>query len=491
MSTKGTARYTCALLISLSMMIANAQARDTLLATPNTNELPSFGDPLSGVISKQQEHDLGRQWLRGLRSGVRTLDNIDAIAWLQDIVYRLFPHAHLYGTQLQFVILDDPALNAFAVPGGIIGINLGLLLYAQDEDELAAVLAHELAHLSQRHFVRQIQQAQQDVPLAWATILASAFVLARQNIEAGIAGIYSSQAALIQNRLRYSRNWEREADRIGFETLSQAGFDPNAMTSMFERMQFSQRFGARPPEFLLTHPMTQARIADSAGRAKNHPAKVRQTSLSFWWFKHHAQLRYRIDNNDQAKQAYLKSALASATKPTPQHAAIALIMASHALAQGDFNTANKRLSGIADTFNAHPLVVHTRARTLLANKRHAQAIKQLRQHLDVYPNHLSLKTLLIDALSDTGQHKHALLEANALSKREPTLINVWQHLERAARKGKKHALAHYARGEQAWLNGQEDSAIEQWQLGLREANKHHDDLLGARIQSRLASMPER
>lgn len=491
MSTKGAARYTFVLLISLSILVANAQVRTTLTATPNANELPSFGDPLSGVVSKQQEHDLGRQWLRELRSGVRTLDDMDAITWLQDIVYRLFPHAQLYGTQLQFVILDDAALNAFAVPGGIIGINLGLLLYAQDEDELAAVLAHELAHLSQRHFVRQIQQAQQDVPLAWVTLLASAFVLARQNIEAGIAGIYSSQAALIQNRLRYSRNWEREADRIGFETLNQAGFDPNAMTSMFERMQFSQRFGARPPEFLLTHPMTQARIADSAGRAKKHPAKVRQTSLSFWWFKHHAQLRYRIENNHHAQQAYLESALASVPKQTPQHAAITLIMATRALTQGNLKTANQQLSGISDTFATHPLVVQANARTLLASQHSAQAIKQLRQHLDVYPNHLSLKTLLIDALSDIGQHKQAVLEANALSKQEPTLINVWQHLERAARKGRKHALAHYAKGEQAWLNGQERSAIEQWQLGLKAANKQGDDLLGARIQSRLASMPER
>ena len=151
-------------------------------------ELPALGDSTSGLISLQQEQELGQLWLRQLRANQATIDDPMLITWFTDSIYQLVPFSELQVTDLQLVVVDSPQLNAFAVPGGIIGINFGLFLYTQDEDELASVLAHELVHLSQRHFARQVEAAQRRNPIALATLLASIILIATDNPDAGFAG---------------------------------------------------------------------------------------------------------------------------------------------------------------------------------------------------------------------------------------------------------------------------------------------------------------
>lgn len=220
-----------------------------LPAQAASNDLPNLGDSTSGIVSLQQEQQLGRTWLRQLRNQAVLIDSPHAKQFLEDLVFQLVPYSDLNYSELEFVIVDQATLNAFAVPGGIIGINYGLLMHARDEDELAAVLAHELAHLSQRHFARRIEQSQKQQPIAMAAILASILLIASNNPDAGFAGLMSSQAANIQEQLAYSRDWEREADRLGIKTLAAAGLDPQAMPSMFEQMQRASRFSQRPQSF--------------------------------------------------------------------------------------------------------------------------------------------------------------------------------------------------------------------------------------------------
>ena len=201
-----------------------------LLAQPAlADDLPSLGDSSSSIVSPEQEHQLGRAWLSILRGQVRQLEDPLLKDYVERSVYRLAETSQLNDRRLEFILLASPQLNAFAAPGGIIGINGGLFLHAQTEAEYASVLAHELAHLSQRHFARGLEaQKRMQIPLM-AAMLAGVIAAAAGGGDLGMAALASTQAAAIQEQRRFSRQNEQEADRIGLINLSKAGFDPRAM----------------------------------------------------------------------------------------------------------------------------------------------------------------------------------------------------------------------------------------------------------------------
>ncbi len=234
------------------------------------SDLPSLGDSSSSIISLEQEHQLGRAWLSILRGQVRQLEDPLLKEYVENSVYKLVKTSQLNDRRLEFIVLASPQLNAFAAPGGIIGVNGGLLLHAQTEAEYASVLAHELAHLSQRHFARGLEaQKRMQVPLM-AAMLAGVIAAAAGGGDLGMAAIASTQAAAVQSQRSFSRQNEQEADRIGLVNLAKAGFDPRAMPSMFERLMRQYRYDRMPPEFLLTHPVSESRIADTRNRAEQY-----------------------------------------------------------------------------------------------------------------------------------------------------------------------------------------------------------------------------
>ena len=242
-----------------------------MLAQPVfASDLPSLGDSSSSIISPEQEHKLGRAWLSILRGQVRQLEDPLLKDYIESSVYRLAKTSQINDRRLEFIVLASPELNAFAAPGGIIGVNGGLLLHAETEAEYASVIAHELAHLSQRHFARGLEaQKRMQVPLM-AAMLAGVVAAAAGGGDLGMAAIASTQAAAVQEQRRFSRHNEQEADRIGLLNLHKAGFDPRAMPSMFERLMRQYRYDRMPPEFLLTHPVSESRIADTRNRAEQY-----------------------------------------------------------------------------------------------------------------------------------------------------------------------------------------------------------------------------
>ena len=265
-----------------------------------SNDLPSLGDATSGLISIQQEHILGRSWLRNLRKQTDTLHIPVLTEFSENLIYRLASHSQVSDRRFEIVLLDNKQLNAFAVPGGVIGINAGLFLHAKTEAQFAAVLAHELAHLSQRHFARQVEEGRKQAPIAMATLLGSIMLLATNNTEAGFAGLMTSQAAATQWALSYSRDWEREADRIGIHTLAGAHFDPQGMPDMFRQMYDAHKYSQRPPEFLLTHPVTENRVSDAAGRAENIKSDVIEEDIEYQLMRTRLQLRYLKQSHNLA-----------------------------------------------------------------------------------------------------------------------------------------------------------------------------------------------
>ena len=229
-------------------------------------ELPDLGGSAAALVSPAQEREVGAKLIRQLRKEAPTSADPALKYYCDLLVSELAAASELTDRNLHPVLIDSPVLNAFAAPGGVVGINLGVFLHADNVHQLAAVLAHELAHLSQRHYARSVEYQRQNALPYVAALLASVALMAASGGTAGIAALSATQAAAQDSALRNSRAREQEADRVGIETLARAGLDPYAMASMFGQMSFAARFDRKLPEFLLTHPVTESRISE-IGRA--------------------------------------------------------------------------------------------------------------------------------------------------------------------------------------------------------------------------------
>ncbi len=237
-----------------------------IIAQEKTIELPLIGDRLSGAVSETEEQALGRQFLRDLKKNADILYDPIVQEWTELFIYKIGEKSKVSKKTFEILVIEDNRLNAFAAPGGIIGINAGLFKYSDNEAQFASVVAHELAHLSQRHFARQILESSDRSNASMAAILASVLIAVTTRSPAAILG---GQGLLASQQLRFSRLYETEADREGFITLENSGYDTSEMAEMFKNMQELRRLtGDNIPEFLLTHPITTRRITESRERAR-------------------------------------------------------------------------------------------------------------------------------------------------------------------------------------------------------------------------------
>lgn len=231
------------------------------------SDLPEMGDTTGNLLSREEEQRIGAEFMRNVRQNLTLLDDPEIDGYLQDLGGRLVSHSDRAGGDFTFFIVQDPRINAFAAPGGYIGVNSGLILSTESESELAAVLAHEIAHVTQRHLARASEAASRmNLPMT-AAILA-AIILGGQDPDLTQAAITAAVAGSTQQMINFTRSNEKEADRVGIRLLSQAGFDPVAMPSFFRKMLPSDRlYRDVLPDFLKTHPVTLERISDSENRA--------------------------------------------------------------------------------------------------------------------------------------------------------------------------------------------------------------------------------
>jgi len=268
--------------------------------------LPEIGDSAGSLVSPQQEYRIGQAFFWRLQQSVELVDDPEVNSYLSRLGHRLVTHSDSPSLPFQFFMVPDPSVNAFAAPGGFIGVNSGLLLTSQKEDELASVMAHEIAHVTQRHLIRSFEKNKQS-SLPRTAALIGAILLAAADPEAGAAAITVVQASGVQARIDHTRTHEAEADNLGMLNLVRAGFDAQAMPTFFERLQLSSRFysGSAVPEFLRSHPVTTSRIAEARGRAVTYPLEVqRRDDLQFYLMRE--KLRVMMATNlVELKQHYL------------------------------------------------------------------------------------------------------------------------------------------------------------------------------------------
>lgn len=443
-------------------------------------QLPSLGESSAGLLSPSEEYALGQDLIRVYRAALPTSYDPFIEAYLEQLLRKVSTYSDIHDQRLELIVLDSPALNAFAAPGGIVGVNTGTFLTAQNEHQLASILAHELAHLSQRHYARRLQQQKTSSTIGLAALLASIMVVAAGNSDAGIAAIPAIQAAAIDSSLRFSREMETEADRIGMQTLVQAGFDPHAMPGMFEQMLKSTRYRTKIPEFLLTHPITESRIADSASRAQKFPQRRVVLDEEYQLLRARVILYFESNSARATKRFEEEIDRFQTMSPLTAHYGVVLARTR----SGDIAGARQALETLKGMTKNQAILTVAEADIAAKEQNWDQAIDILRSGLANQPTNHPLNVRLAEVLMEAGRYPQceALLVEHV--KRHPNNAYVWYLLAEV------HGLAghildvHRARAEYFLLKGIYDKA----EIQLRNALKLIDEKdfqARARIDQRL------
>jgi predicted Zn-dependent protease len=247
-------------------------------------ELPDFGTPADAALSKSREAQIGRGVMLQLRNAGVVLDDPFLAEYVTSLGSQLATHANDGGFNFNFFVVKENGVNAFALPGGYIGVNSGLILASENESELAGVLAHEISHVTQRHIARSVYDNQRTSIVSLATMLAALVLGAAADMpsDAMQGVVTASQALAAQRQINFTRSNEHEADRVGIELLANAGFDPNGMSGFFEKL--GRRYGGSSqyvPALLRTHPVTSERVAEARDRARQLPPIAHTSSQTY------------------------------------------------------------------------------------------------------------------------------------------------------------------------------------------------------------------
>lgn len=262
--------------------------------TNDRNALPEIGVVASEAVTLSKEVVIGEALMRQLRGQAPLVQDPVLTQYIQDLGNRLVVHADNTNFPFTFFVINNEAINAFAFFGGHVGMHTGLIARADNESEVASVLAHEIAHVTQRHIARRILAQERQSPLALASLVGG-ILLAIVNPQAGIAAMQAGNAASAQFQINYTRSNEQEADRIGISLLSRSGFDPRGAATFFQKMAAETRLVSKPPERLLTHPLSENRIADARARLASLPARNLPPNLSFHLAKARILSRYSFE----------------------------------------------------------------------------------------------------------------------------------------------------------------------------------------------------
>ncbi len=484
--------------LSLALTAAlTAQPAAIPVVRAQSQDLPSLGDAGGDDLSPGNERRLGEAIMREVRRDPDYMDDPDSTEYLNNLGFKLVAASPARYTDFGFFLVRDPMMNAFALPGGFIGVHSGLVLTAQSESELAAVLAHEIGHVSQRHIARMIAKQRDSGLIAIGALLLAILASRSGSSSSGQmteAAIAAGQAAAIQQQLNFSRENEREADRVGFQILNDAGFDVTAMASFFTRLQQGSRiYESAAPAYLRTHPLTVERIADIQTRVRELKPHPHPDSLDFQLVR--ARLRVLQDDSVQgARDAldYFKGQLKNHSTPSEAAAnygaaVAALKLNQPAVAVEYAQTARK----LARTPSAmlDKIVADARYAAAQSDAERADAVRVARDATVRFPISRLTAINYADLLQKSGQHEAAvayLREQLALPKSEP---QYYELLARSYAALDRKALQHQATAEMYLLQGSLPGAIDQLQ-SARKANDA-DFYVMSEIDARLRQLTQK
>jgi len=444
------------------------------------NDLPDFGDSSGVLISPTQEMALGEAFMRSIRAQATLVSDLDVEGLVQQLGHRLVANSDAPGYPFHFFVVDDASVNAFAGPGGYIGVHTGLILTAENESELAGVMAHEIAHVTQRHLLRAYESAEKmSLPTA-AGMIAAILLGIAGSPNAGIAAMSAVQGASIQHQLNFTRANEKEADRIGIQTLARSGIDPYGMPAFFERLYKKTRlYGNHIPEFLSTHPVTTDRIAESMARADAYGHSKEVDTLGFQL----TRARLRVLDSDRPAQI-LKNFQARIKKKTSgpaDHYGLALAYAR----TNNFTAAKQQLQALRQKDPDRRIYRTTMAQLLLDSNQPDPALRLYQETLELYPGDLIAGQYYTAALIQTGHAGEARKQAlKMLRNQRDRIPGVYELWARAASTAGPAWETNLASAEVYRLYGNMPLAIDQLNKALQ--HKGLSQYARARIEARLS-----
>lgn len=363
------------------------------------DNLPSLGHSNTG-LSPMEEKQLGREFIRHARRSMNFVEDPQLTQYISDLGQRIATSSDEPGSDFHFYLIRNSALNAFAVPGGHIAVNTGLIMATESEGELASVLAHEVAHVTQHHLARMLDRSKSS-GLKMLGALAAAILLGG---EAGQAAVVAASASSIENQLEYSREFEKEADGIGLQTLARAGYDPRAMPSFFERLQrWSRVYESGAPEFLRTHPLTSDRIADSRVRADAYAPREAPPQTDFYHVR--AKIRATLGNDASGAAAQFAANLANGDyeDQAAERYGYALALSS----AGREQQALEVIDGLLEDDDGALRHRIARGNILVNAGRYDEALAQFQALYESHPEDRPLALYYSSALIQTGRYQDA------------------------------------------------------------------------------------
>ena len=458
-----------------------ALAGGLLACAVGAQELPDFGDAAAGSLSPADERRLGEAFMREIRANLVIIEDAEVESYVQSLGHRLAAQSDGETQPFTFFVIRDEAVNAFAGPGGYVGVNAGLIMTTDLEGEFASVLAHEIAHVTQRHIARAFELGEKTSLPVLAGIIA-AIVLGTQSPALGQAAAATVVGTAVQSRLRFGRNAEREADRVGMRLLQEAGFDPRAMPAFFETLQSASRYYNRPPEFLSTHPVTTSRVADTRARAEQYPYRQHADSLSYHLVK--AKLRVLLDDDPEKSLRYFEDKLESG-----KHRSLEATAYGWGLALTRSGQAPEAREVFVKLVEENPDRMAFQVAMAENELRAGKVATGLKIYLEAYglfPDNKMVVRGFSEALVKTSRGTQALEIIEAYARRhgmDASLhrISAQAHADQGDVPRSRLSLAeHY------YLSGQLDAAIHQLQLGS-DVNAG-DYYVRARIEARLKEL---
>ena len=463
------------------MLLLSVVATNLMIAA---GELPDMGSSSNRTLPLNMEQELGDNYMRLIR---RDLDiNSDPLVrtYINQLGFRLVaanPDAE--NRQFYFFVINDPVVNAFAMPGGYIGINSGLIEAAASEDELAGVVAHEIAHVTQRHIARRLEQQQQLSLPAMLGMLGSILIMT-QDPEAGLAAMTGLQAGAQQIMINHTRANESEADRVGITTLANAGFNPTGMTRFFQKMLELSRYRGQILPFLSTHPLNQTRITESRERARNLPFIERINNDHFRLIQQRILMTMNQDFNSMHRT--YSQRFESAPDKVTDDFTYGLAMIEHR--RGDHDKALETMQTLLNKEPTNSVYIISKSEILTALQRTDEALELLKQPLEINPGNDAYTIAYAKTLFAKGDTKAAL---DILYEHLPKMENEPFIYELIADVQSEHGLykeVHESTGLFLYHSGDLQGALAQFKLAI--SGRSDDPYFNARLSARIRKVQQ-
>jgi predicted Zn-dependent protease len=480
-------------LLPFALFLAALLCGGTAHGQDSRGDLPDIGNPATTTISIADEYKIGRMIVKGLRDAGQIVEDPEVNEYIQSVGSRIASFAHEGAQRFTFFVVRDPGINAFALPGGFIGVNAGLLTATASESELAGVLAHEIAHVTQRHIARSVQNAGRTNLASAAAVLAAILVGATTGMpsDALLGTITAAQSLAAQQQINFTRANEAEADRVGMGFLANAGFDPYGMPTFFWTLQQrSGSAGALIPDLLRTHPVTSERIAETRDRAAQLPRPVVADSVSYGLIRERLRVQL-LPPETSFRDLYLDAASADLPSGDERRYGRALAL----LAAGDRQSVGDAIGILKDLAERRPEV--TLFQTALGKAQLAAgdvdgSRRTLEHALQLFPRNVPVTMRYAETLMQAGEPRRAHEVLLDLFNNVPPTPDQARYIALVASAAGDTGDAYYYMSEYHVMGGELQMAIDQLQLALAvpDLNEVQKQRFAARIDELREYLPK-